>query len=152
MFWHLRMILASKKTLGKFTKVLGFEKTPPPPLGKNTKKTPFFFWKQGFPKGGEGGVRHLGKIPQKSRFFLLGASLSQYIYEVLANIFVRPYSAACEAPPASGKPSVGALLDLLTVSCLTKLPTIRLIAQIQIQIQIQLQIQMQIQIHFLTKR
>ena len=28
----------------------------------------FFFWKQGFPKGGEG-VRHLGKIPKKSRFF-----------------------------------------------------------------------------------
>ena len=28
----------------------------------------FFFWKQGFPKGG-GGVRHLGKIPKKSRFF-----------------------------------------------------------------------------------
>ena len=30
----------------------------------------FFFWKQGFPKGGEGGgVRHLGKIPKKSCFF-----------------------------------------------------------------------------------
>ena len=28
----------------------------------------FFFWKQGFPKGGEGGgARHLGKIPQTSR-------------------------------------------------------------------------------------
>ena len=27
-----------------------------------------FFWKQGFPKrGGGGGVRHLGKIPQTSR-------------------------------------------------------------------------------------
>ena len=43
MFWHLRMILAYKKTLGKFPKVLG---GPP-----------------------------LGKIPKKSRFFLLGASL-----------------------------------------------------------------------------
>ena len=45
MFWHLRMILAYKKTLGKFTKVLGFEKTPlPPPLGKIPKKSRFFFW------------------------------------------------------------------------------------------------------------
>ena len=42
MFWHLRMILAYKKTLGKFTKVLGFEKTPPPPLGKIPKKSRFF--------------------------------------------------------------------------------------------------------------
>jgi len=42
MFWHLRMILAYKKTLGKFTKVLGFEKTPPP-FGKNSQKIPFFF-------------------------------------------------------------------------------------------------------------
>ena len=50
MFWHLRMILASKKTLGKFTKVLGFEKTHPPSLGI---------------------------IPKKSHFFLLGVSLSQ---------------------------------------------------------------------------
>jgi len=38
------MILASKKTLGKFTKVLGFEKTLPPSLGKNPKKSRFFFW------------------------------------------------------------------------------------------------------------
>ena len=37
------MILAYKKTLGKFTKVLGFEKTPPP-LGKIPKKSRFFFW------------------------------------------------------------------------------------------------------------
>ena len=36
------MILAYKKTLGKFTKVLGFEKTPPP-FGKNSQKIPFFF-------------------------------------------------------------------------------------------------------------
>ena len=42
MFWHLRMILTYKKTLGKFTKVLGFEKTPPP-LGKNSQKIPFFW-------------------------------------------------------------------------------------------------------------
>ena len=43
MFWHLRMTLAYKKTLGKFTKVLGFEKTPPPPpLGKIPKKSRFF--------------------------------------------------------------------------------------------------------------
>ena len=40
------MILAYKKTLGKFTKDLGFEKTPPP-FGKIPKKIPFF---------GEGGV------------------------------------------------------------------------------------------------
>ena len=33
-----------QKTLGKFTKVLGFEKTPPPPFGKNTQKIPFFLW------------------------------------------------------------------------------------------------------------
>ena len=32
-----------QKTLGKFTKVLGFEKTPPPPLGKIPKKSRFFF-------------------------------------------------------------------------------------------------------------
>ena len=37
----------------------------------------FFFWKQGFPKGGEG-VRHLGNIPKKSRFFLGVASLNQF--------------------------------------------------------------------------
>ena len=37
----------------------------------------FFFWKQGFPKGGEGGgVRHLGKIPKKSRFSFWVASLN----------------------------------------------------------------------------
>ena len=42
MFWHLRMILASKKTLGKFTKLLGFEKTLPPHLGKIPKKSRFF--------------------------------------------------------------------------------------------------------------
>ena len=41
MFWHLRMILAYKKTLGKFTKVLGIEETPPP-FGKNSQKIPFF--------------------------------------------------------------------------------------------------------------
>ena len=35
------MILAYKKTLGKFTKVLGFEKTPPPPLGKIPKNPVF---------------------------------------------------------------------------------------------------------------
>ena len=37
------MILAYKKTLGKFTKVLGFEKTPPP-FGKKSQKIPIFFW------------------------------------------------------------------------------------------------------------
>ena len=37
------MILAYKKTPGKFTKVLGFEKTPPSPLGKNPKKSRLFF-------------------------------------------------------------------------------------------------------------
>ena len=42
MFWHLRMILASKKTLGKFTKVLGFEKTPP--LWEKFPKNPVFFF------------------------------------------------------------------------------------------------------------
>ena len=36
------MILASKKTLGKFTKVLGFEK-PPPPLWEKYPKNPGFF-------------------------------------------------------------------------------------------------------------
>jgi len=36
------MILAYKKTLGKFTKVLGFEKTPPP-LWEKFPKNPVFF-------------------------------------------------------------------------------------------------------------
>ena len=43
MFWHLRMILAYQKTLGKLTKVLGFEKTPPPPLWEKFPKNPVFF-------------------------------------------------------------------------------------------------------------
>ena len=30
----------------------------------------FFFLETGVPKRGGGGVRHLGKIPKKSRFFL----------------------------------------------------------------------------------
>ena len=32
----------------------------------------FFFLETGVPKRGGGGVRHLGKIPKKSRFFLGG--------------------------------------------------------------------------------
>ena len=38
------MILAYKKTLGKFTKVLGFEKTHP--LWEKFPKNPFFFFGQ----------------------------------------------------------------------------------------------------------
>ena len=49
MFWHLRMILAYKKTLGRFTKVLGFEKTPLPPLWEKLPKNPVF-WGGSVPK------------------------------------------------------------------------------------------------------
>ena len=37
------MNLAYKKILGKFTKVLGFGKTPPPHVGKNSQIISFFF-------------------------------------------------------------------------------------------------------------
>ena len=37
------MNLAYKKILGKFTKVLGFGKTPPPHVGKNSQMISFFF-------------------------------------------------------------------------------------------------------------
>ena len=41
------MNLAYKKILGKFTKVLGFGKTPPPHVGKNSQIKSFFsFWKR----------------------------------------------------------------------------------------------------------
>ena len=43
MFWHLRMILAWQKKLGKFTKVLGIEKTPHP-FGKNSQKILHLFY------------------------------------------------------------------------------------------------------------
>ena len=33
----------------------------------------FFFWKQGFPKGGEGGGPTLGKNSQKIPFFFVGS-------------------------------------------------------------------------------
>ena len=43
MFLHLRMNLAYKKILGKFTKkVLGFGKTPLPHVGKNSQIISFF--------------------------------------------------------------------------------------------------------------
>ena len=38
------MNLAYKKILGKFTKVLGFGKTTPPHVGKNSQMISFFFW------------------------------------------------------------------------------------------------------------
>ena len=38
------MILAYQKYLGKFAKVLGIEKTPPPPFVKNSQKIQLFFW------------------------------------------------------------------------------------------------------------
>ena len=37
------MNLAYKKILGKFTKVLGFGKTPPPHVGKSSQMISFFF-------------------------------------------------------------------------------------------------------------
>ena len=40
---HLGPNLAYKKILGKFTKVLGFWKTPPPNVGKNSQIISFFF-------------------------------------------------------------------------------------------------------------
>ena len=61
MFWHLRMILAYKKTLGKFTKVLGFEKTLPPPLGKIPKKSRFFFGQRPLGKN----IHPESRIPKK---------------------------------------------------------------------------------------
>ena len=59
-----------------------------------TKKTPndlkckinhtFFFWKQGFPKGGEGGGGlTLGKNSQKILYFFLGASLIALILTIV---------------------------------------------------------------------
>ena len=48
----------------------------------------FFFWKQGFPKGGEGGgVRHWGNIPKKSRFFFWVASLTHLYFRILKRKF-----------------------------------------------------------------
>ena len=38
------MNLAYKKILGKFTKVLGFGKTPPPHVGKNSQIISFFLF------------------------------------------------------------------------------------------------------------
>ena len=43
------MNLAYKKILGKFTKVLGFGKTPPPHVGKNSQIISFFFWERTLP-------------------------------------------------------------------------------------------------------
>ena len=40
------MNLAYKKILGKFTKVLGFGKTPPPHVGKISQIMSFFFWER----------------------------------------------------------------------------------------------------------
>ena len=37
------MILACQKLLGQITKVLGFEETPPPRMGKTPKKSRIFF-------------------------------------------------------------------------------------------------------------
>ena len=41
---HFGPNLAYKKILGKFTKVLGFGKTPPPHVGKNSQIISFFFF------------------------------------------------------------------------------------------------------------
>ena len=38
------MIFTNQKSLGKNKKVLGIEKTPPPPLGKIPKKSRISFW------------------------------------------------------------------------------------------------------------
>ena len=47
MFLHLRMNLAYKKILGKFTKkVLGFGKTPPPSWEKFPNNIVFFLWER----------------------------------------------------------------------------------------------------------
>ena len=60
------MILAYKKTLGKFTKVLGFEKPPPPPWEK-FPKNPVFFLAASLiglfviiPDGGGEALEHVG--------------------------------------------------------------------------------------------
>ena len=54
------MNLIFKKILAQFTKVLGIEKTPPPPFGKNSQKIPFFL-------GGGGGVASLNIYWRKRR-------------------------------------------------------------------------------------
>ena len=61
-----------------YQKVNIFVKTKHAPNDLKCKINLFFFWKQGFPKGGGGGggVRHLGKIPKKSLLFFWTASLS----------------------------------------------------------------------------
>ena len=57
-------------------KVNIFVKTKNAPKGLKCKiNQTFFFENTGSQKGGRGGVRHLGKIPKKSRFFLWAASL-----------------------------------------------------------------------------
>ena len=81
------MNLAYKKILGKFTKVLGFGKTPPPHVGKNSQIVSFFlfenvpkvlkckintknfFWIRGSQKGGVGGGPTFGKNSQIISFF-----------------------------------------------------------------------------------
>ena len=45
---------------------------------------PYFFFGNGFPKGGEGGggIRHLGKIPKKSRFLGGGVPKRLFINDI----------------------------------------------------------------------
>ena len=64
------MNLAYKKILGKFTKVLGFGKTPPPHVGKNSQIISFFlfdsvpkvFLAKLFSAEGEGGTPLTEKV------------------------------------------------------------------------------------------
>ena len=75
------MILAYKKTLGKFTKVLGFEKTPPP-LWEKFPKNPVFF---------------LGGVPKLRKLFLIPphpkspATNIQKYHQILKDVQISGY-------------------------------------------------------------
>ena len=56
-----------------YQKVNIFVKTKNAPNDLKCKINHIFFWKQGFPKGGEGGGPTLGKNSQKILFFFVGS-------------------------------------------------------------------------------
>ena len=62
-------------------KVKIFVKTKNAPKGLKCKTNQtFVFENTGSQKGGEGGVRHLGKIPKKSRFFFWVSPLRYHFH------------------------------------------------------------------------